>query len=391
LDNFWYYGSFACGELNTRREKHMNKVLHVLTDTNIGGAGRYLFNLLAGLPSKKYEFFVACPGGGELEKELKAREIRYFTLTGGESSLSFKHVKEILRIIKKERIDIVHTHASLSGRIAGRMAGCRVILTRHGLDIKNKGLIKRLIAYIIARIFTDKIIAISRAVKINLIETGVPADMIKIIHNGIDLSRFDLIEPTLRLELGLSNDTTIIGVVARIVGEKGYEYILKAMPKVLELHPSALLVIVGDGPLKAQMQELAGKLGIYENTIFLGYRRDVEKLVADFDLFVLPSINEGLGLSLLEAMALGKPVIATEVGGIPEVIKNGKNGLLIPPGDEKALAMAILKILSSKDFSRKLGQVAKETVYEKFSAISMAQKTVELYDDILRMNGDPSR
>jgi len=369
----------------------MNKVLHVLTDTNVGGAGRYLFNLLVGFPSKNYEFLVACPGGGELERELKARGIRYFTLTGGESSLSFKHVGELFHIIKSEHVNIVHTHASLSGRIAGRLAGCRVILTRHGLNTNSKGPIKRFLSYVIARMFTDKIIAISRAVKINLIETGVPADMIKIIHNGIDLSRFELIEPKLRGELGLSDDIPIIGVVARIVLEKGYEYILKAMPKVLQSFPSTLLVIVGDGPLKAQMQELAVKLGIDRNTVFLGYKRDIENLIADFDVFVLPSVSEGLGLSLLEAMALGKPVIATEVGGIPEVVKNGKNGLLVPPRDEEALAMAILKILSSRDFGLRLGQVAKDTVYEKFSAQSMALQTAKLYDDILPLNGEPNR
>lgn len=365
----------------------MIKVLHVLTDTNVGGAGRYLFNLIAGWPSEDCDFVVACPGGGELERELKDKRIKYYTLSGGESSIKFKHVVELFQIIKREHIDIVHTHASLSGRIAGRLAGCRVILTRHGISTGNKGFIKRLLSYAIARMFTDKIIAISRAVKIDLIETGVPADMIKIIHNGIDLSKIHGTGHSLREELGVSNDIPLIGIVARIVWEKGYEYAIKAMPPVLKQYPSALLVVVGDGPLKLKMQELAKKLSIDKNIVFLGYRRDVEKLVSDFDVFVLPSVSEGLGLSLLEAMALGKPVIATEVGGIPEVIKNESNGLLVNPRDEGALALGILRILSSKDFSRSLAESAKKTVYEKFSAQSMAFHTAELYKDILHMNG----
>jgi glycosyltransferase involved in cell wall biosynthesis len=121
--------------------------------------------------------------------------------------------------------------------------------------------------------------------------------------------------------------------------------------------------------------------------VFLGYQDQVEGLTADFDVFLLPSISEGLGLSLLEAMALGKPVVATEVGGIPEVVKSGVNGLLVPPENDRALAEAIIKILSSKQMAFSLGQAAKNTVFDKFSARYMAEKTMEIYDKILQKEG----
>jgi glycosyltransferase involved in cell wall biosynthesis len=366
----------------------MIKVLHVLTDTNVGGAGRYLFNLLSKWPSKNFDFIVACPGGGEMEKELKARNIKYISLTGGESSISLVHIKELISIIRRHKIDIVHTHASLSGRIAGRLTGSRVVLTRHGLSPVKNDAFHRFISWLVAKMFTDKIIAISRAVKINLIETGIPAEMITTIHNGIDLSPLENVEPILRKELGIAQDIPIIGIVARLVWQKGYEYAIKAMPFVLKRYPRAILVIIGDGHLKNKLQDLVKELSVEKNVLFLGYRRDVEKIMADFDVFVLPSISEGLGLSLLEAMALGKPVVATEVGGMPEVVKSGISGLLVAPKDSEALATGILKILSSKEMSRRMATAAKKTVYEKFSAQSMAALTEKLYTKILYRNGE---
>jgi glycosyltransferase involved in cell wall biosynthesis len=261
-----------------------------------------------------------------------------------------------------------------------------VVITCHGLGQGKNGFIQRVITGILSRFFTDSIIAISRAVKISLMETGIPADMIKIIYNGIDLSGFNSIEPRLKREFGLTG-SPVIGIVSRLVPEKGYEYALKAMPIVLKKFPGALMVIVGDGPLRKALEDLCRSLEISGHVDFLGYQDRVEGLTADFDVFLLPSISEGLGLSLLEAMALGKPVVATEVGGIPEVVKSGVNGLLVPPGDDRALAEATIKILSSRQMAFSLGQAAKNTVFDKFSAQYMAEKTMEIYDKILQKEG----
>lgn len=365
----------------------MKKVLHVLTDTNIGGAGRYFLNLLSAWDFGRYEVVAACPKGGELEKQLRKTGIRVFTISGGESSMKLEHIKEIRDIILAEKIDIVHTHASFAGRIAGRLSGRKVVLTRHGLGAGKKDFFHRIVTSIISRVFTDCIIAISRAVKISLIETGVPADMIKIVYNGINLSKFNRIEPRLKREFGITGGP-IIGTVARLVPEKGHEFAIKAMARVLNKFPEARMVIVGDGPLKWKLKEVTDELNITDNVVFLGYQENVESLVADFDVFVLPSVSEGMGLALLEAMALEKPVVATEAGGIPEVIKNGVNGLLVPPKDEKFLAEAIINILSSRQTAISLSQAARFTVFKKFSARTMAEKTLEIYDKILQKTGE---
>lgn len=366
----------------------MPKVLHVLSDTNIGGAGRYLLNLLSQWDRNRFEVIIACPGGGDLEKELRTTSLKVYALRGGESSFDINHAKQLIKIINKEDVDIVHTHASLSGRLAGKISGCKVVLTRHSLTVGKNNFAKRLLTCGISKVFTHKIIAISRAVKINLIDTGVPADMIKIIHNGIDLSKFDKINPTLRRELDICEDVPLVGIVARLVPEKGYEYAIKALPQVLKKIPNMYLVIVGEGPLRGPLEELCRNLGVEKNVIFLGFRREVEALVADFDVFVLPSVREGLGLSLLEAMAQGKPVVATEAGGIPEIVKNQNNGLLVAPGNEEALAESIIEILSSKERASFLGSQAKKTVFEKFSAKTMAYETMKIYEEVLRKVGE---
>ncbi|GLI18569.1 glycosyl transferase group 1 [Tepidanaerobacter syntrophicus] len=362
----------------------MIKVLHVLSDTNVGGAGRYIFNLLSNKYETSFEAAVACPKGGELEKELRERNIQVFPLEGGESSTNMSQIKSLRRIISQEKFDIVHTHASFAGRIAGKMAGAKVVMTRHSIMGGGAGPVKRMITRLISRIFTDKIIAISRAVKINLIESGVPADMITIIYNGIDTTKFECVKGTLRKELNITPDTPIIGMVARLVPEKGYEYAINAFYRVIKDYPNALLVIIGSGSLEKNLKNMCSELGIESNVIFMGYRQDVENLMADFDLFVLSSVSEGLGLSLLEAMALGKPVVATITGGIPEVIKDGTNGLLVQPGNDVYLAESIVKILSDKDLARRLGDEAKKTVVEKFSSKTMIEKTEKVYQEVLQ-------
>jgi glycosyltransferase involved in cell wall biosynthesis len=362
----------------------MIKVLHVLSDTNIGGAGRYLFNLLSLRDNKRFEVVVACPGGGELEKQLKSKGIKVFTLDGGENSAKFGHIKKLRQIISREKVDIVHTHASFAGRIAAKLAGCKVVMTRHGLGSGGNGVIKRIVTRLISRAFTDRIIAISRAVKISLMDSGVPADMINIIHNGIDLSNFDGIKGTLRKELGIDPDIPIVGIVARLVPEKGYEYAINAFYHVLKVFPSARLIIIGDGPLEESLKNMCVKLGIKEHVVFTGYRKEVENLDADFDVFVLPSISEGLGLALLEAMALGKPAVATATGGIPEVIKHRVNGFLVPPGNDNYLAESIIEVLSDKELAKAIGLEAKKTVNEKFSSKTMSQKTEKVYTEVFQ-------
>jgi glycosyltransferase involved in cell wall biosynthesis len=363
----------------------MKKVLHVITDTNIGGAGRYLLNLLSAWDENRYSVAVACPAGGELEKRLKSLGVKVYPLKGGEKSFRISHVAQILGIIAREKVDLIHTHASLSGRIAGKLSGCRVVMTRHWMGKKSEmGLLRRWINRIIYRLLTDRVIAVSRAVKVSLIEIGVPAWLIKTVYNGINIPNIFENCGKLRMELNIPAGVPLLGMIARLVPEKGHEYAIKAMPEILRRFPDARLVLVGDGPSRTYLEDLCERVGVKERVIFLGFRKDVEKIAIDFDVILMPSLSEGLPLALLESMALGKPVVASEVGGIPEVIKDGINGVLVPPGDAGALAEKIVGLLISDKLRENLGKNARHTILSQFTARTMAEKTFRIYDELMK-------
>jgi glycosyltransferase involved in cell wall biosynthesis len=363
----------------------MKKVLHVITDTNIGGAGRYLLNLLSAWDENRYSVTVACPAGGELEKRLKSLGVKVYPLKGGEKSFRISHVAQILGIIAREKVDLIHTHASLSGRIAGKLSGCRVVMTRHWMGKKSEmGFLRRWINRIIYRLLTDRVIAVSRAVKVSLIEIGVPAWLIKTVYNGINIPNIFENCGKLRMELNTPEGVPLLGMIARLVPEKGHEYAIKAMPEILRRFPDARLVLVGDGPSRTYLEDLCERVGVKERVIFLGFRKDVEKIAIDFDVILMPSLSEGLPLALLESMALGKPVVASEVGGIPEVIKDGINGVLVPPGDAGALAEKVVGLLISDKLRENLGKNARQTILSQFTARIMAEKTLRIYDELMK-------
>ncbi|MCF6097222.1 glycosyltransferase [Thermovorax subterraneus] len=363
----------------------MKKVLHVITDTNIGGAGRYLLNLLSAWDESRYSVAVACPSGGELEKRLKDLGVKVYPLKGGEKSFSISHVAQILGIIAREKVDLVHTHASLSGRIAGRLLGRRVVLTRHWMGKKSEmGIFRPLINRIFYQLLTDRVIAVSRAVKVSLMEIGVPAWLIKTVYNGIDVPNISGNCGKLRKALNVPERIPLIGMIGRLVPEKGHEYAIRAMPEILKKFRDTRLVLVGDGPFRPYLEDLCGKVGVKDKVVFLGFRKDVEEIAIDFDVILMPSLSEGLPLALLESMALGKPVVASEVGGIPEIIKDGVNGVLVPPEDAGALAERIIGLLMSNEMREKLGENARQTVLSKFTAKIMAENTMRIYDELLK-------
>ncbi|SHM58478.1 Glycosyltransferase involved in cell wall bisynthesis [Caldanaerovirga acetigignens] len=363
----------------------MKKVLHVITDTNIGGAGRYLLNLLSAWDESRYSVAVACPAGGELEKRLKDLGVKVYLLKGGEKSFKILHLVQILGIIAREKVDLIHTHASLSGRIAGRLLGRRVVLTRHWMGKKSEmGIFRPLINRIFYQLLTDRVIAVSRAVKVSLMEIGVPAWLIKTVYNGIDVPNISGNCGKLRKELNMPERIPLIGMIGRLVPEKGHEYAIRAMPEVLKKFHDTRLVLVGDGPFRPYLEDLCGKVGVKDKVVFLGFRKDVEEIAIDFDVILMPSLSEGLPLALLESMALGKPVVASEAGGIPEIIKDGENGVLVPPKDEGALAEKIIRLLTSNEMREKLGENARQTVLSKFTAKIMAENTMRIYDELLK-------
>jgi glycosyltransferase involved in cell wall biosynthesis len=203
---------------------------------------------------------------------------------------------------------------------------------------------------------------------------------VEVIHNGIPLSQFS--RPanfTLRNTLTMATGQPIILTTARLDKQKGHSHLLAAAALVRE----GLFVLAGNGPERIALEARARQLGVADRVIFLGHRDDIPDLMASCDLFVLPSLNEGLPLSVLEAMAAGKPVIASAIGGMDEIIMSGETGLLVPPADPASLAGAIRMLLSDSVFAQRLATAGKAYVHRKFSAETMVRRVAQIYDELL--------
>jgi glycosyltransferase involved in cell wall biosynthesis len=233
----------------------------------------------------------------------------------------------------------------------------------------------------------DRYIAVSHEVGRRLHQAfHIPTRKITVVHNGIPLPTIDAPANTaLRRTLMRGTDRAIVLVTARLDKQKGHHYLLQAASLV----PTAVFVLVGDGPERASLEAQARALGLSDRVTFLGYRNDVGDLLTTCDLFVLPSLFEGLPLSVLEAMAAGKPVVATAIGGTDEAIVQGYSGLLVPPGDPVTLAAAIRTVLSDPKLARRLAAAGKARVHEHFSADAMIQKVTHIYEEILSSHEAP--
>ncbi len=297
---------------------------------------------------------------------------------------------ELFRLCQRKKFDIVNTHTSKGGflgRIAARLAGVPlVIYTAHGYIFNEVD--SRLTAIIytclekFAAYFCDLVISVNEEERLIAIEKKVVSpDKIVTVLNGINVSKFENAVPTelLRRELDPSGEAILIGTTGRLASQKGYVYLIKAMPLIIERYPKARALFVGEGPLEGELKSLAGELGIADKCRFLGFRKDIPELLACFDIFVLPSLWEGLSITILEAMAAGKPVVTTNIKGNREAIDNGVNGLLVNPADSLALADTVINLIRNKEHARNIGLMANRKVRESFSEERMIERTLDLY------------
>jgi glycosyltransferase involved in cell wall biosynthesis len=265
--------------------------------------------------------------------------------------------------------------ADLVGPIAAALAKVPVVLSwetvsHEGDPFHNNW--QRRFGYRFAMQFVDAIVPVSDEIKRSLVRRRkIPADKIRVIHYGVDLKKFRAGSRDLalakRAEVGAGVDTVLIGIVARLEPPKGHRYFIEALPEVVKKYPQLHVLFIGEGALRAELEAMARQLAISRHVTFLGARHDVNELLNAIDLFVLPSISEGLPNVLLEAMACQKPVIASKVGGIPEVVRHGDNGYLVPPGDAAALRETLLRCLAERGQWQNFAQRARHTVETAFS------------------------
>ena len=366
------------------------KLLRIVSNLGIGGVQKRMVSLLPKLDKKRYSIIVCSFKPGELQNRLEQSEIPVRIV-----SRRFKFdpvcIYKLRSIMKKENIDIVHTHChkpNTTGRLAAKLAGVPVVITNeHNVDSWKSNwqltLDRRLATY------SDRIIAVSEAVKNFYVENAnIPADKFEVIYNGVDLDFWQnniLSQETIaekKTKLGLSQDDKVIVNIGRLHPQKGHEYLFRAVRKIIPRMKNLKFLIVGDGSMKDSLELLSERLGIKKYVIFTGKRDDIKDILCFSDISVLSSIREGFSNVILESMACGKPVVATDVGGNNEIVIDGKNGFIVPSRDEDTLADKILALASSEELTERMGLAARETV-KKFSLKRMVDKTEQLYEKLM--------
>lgn len=368
------------------------RILYLFVSLPVGGAEEHLLSLILNLNRERFFPMVCCIGKcGPIGEEIREAGIPVVELgkldRGG---FDWKIVTLLRDLLRQERIDLLHTHLyhpNMYGRLAAFREGIPVVCTVHNIYVRPK-LHRRLINRWLAE-KTARIIAVSSRVRDDILRYDrVQSSKVLVVPNGVEMARFapSLTRQRARERLGITDDRYIIGTLGRLETQKGLPYLIEALRLLSESGNRAFLLIVGSGREEGRLREMVSRCGLEDCVQFLGMRRDVPEIHRVMDVFVLPSLWEGLPIALLEAMASGLPVVATPVGGIPEVIQNGKNGLLVPKEDPVALAEALLKIRQSPLWAEELGREGRETVRERYSHRRVAEHVMEIYRESLREN-----
>jgi glycosyltransferase involved in cell wall biosynthesis len=294
----------------------------------------------------------------------------------------------LARRLRAEEVDLVHAHdfkTDALGLAAGRLAGKPVVTTLHGyIAVSGKSrLYRALDHWLLARM--KRVIAVSEAMASDLRARGVPSERLRVIRNGIRADRYPYGSRSGALDalMPVAPGRRIIGHVGRLSPEKGQALAIRALPAILSRVPGAFLVLAGAGPDEERLRRLVTELSLEGRVHFLGHRDDVTQVFAALDLLVLSSDTEGLPNVVLEAMALGVPVVATAVGGTPELVTDGLTGRLVPKGDEAALASAVVEALLAPDRSRAMALEARRLVEDRFVMEALVRETHRLYREIL--------
>jgi len=364
------------------------KVAFVIWSLGLGGAEQVVIRLASALDRERFEPIICCLNElGQFAPQAQAAgvEVVAFHKRG---PVDLRMLRAMAAFFRDRGIQVVHTHlwgAQVWGRIAARMAGATcIVATEHNVDVWKRAYhlaIDRLLAPI-----THHLVAVSREVEAFYETRGVGRSRWQVIYNGIDTSLPPVRERCRAYEeLGIPGGCTVIGIIGRLVPAKAPDVFLEAMAIVAREWTQSRFLVVGDGPLRESTAARAAELGIAEQTIFAGVRQDVPQLLRGMDVLVFSSTREGLSIAMLEAMAAGVPVVATRVGGNPELIDSEESGFLVPVGDARALAERVLDLLRDPALAARVRAAARTRVERDFSLAAM----VQAHEALFRPAGTP--
>jgi glycosyltransferase involved in cell wall biosynthesis len=364
-------------------------ILHTIDTTGPGGAETVVFNLATRLDPRRFRSIALLPPRSWLGDKLREHGVPTFCAEG-RVWYDLRLPRTIARVIREQKVDLVHSHLpdqNFYTCLAGRLTRCRTLVTYHGpVELSTAKQLRARTKLFFVRHSATAVVVVCDFVGEILQKLGFPASKLVRIYNGISVKHLDGSQRMhLKEELGLRNDAKLIGMVANIRQSKGYEYFIRAAKQVCAADPNVHFVAVGDidQELAQPLWSLLEELKLRDRVHFLGFREDVPEILEDLDVFVLSSTSEGFPLVLLEAMAAGKPVVATRCGGPQEVLSDTRTGYLVPVADAQELAARISELLAQPEHAAALGANARTRVQAEFSVEQMIATYERLYERVL--------
>jgi glycosyltransferase involved in cell wall biosynthesis len=371
----------------------VSRILQVIDGLRVGGAEAVVMGLLELTDHERFPTYVASVGPADPAFVERARNVsRSVFVIEGQGLWDPRPVFELASIIRRKRIDIIQTHltgADFQGGLAARLTRRPCVSVLHSVagDRATYGTPRRVLANFATRHLADRLVAVSKAARdSHVFELGIPASRFVVLPNvpvSAYLLRDDFDPARKRRSLGVG-DFPLVSVAARLVDSKDHETFLQSLPAVVSEHPDLRVFILGDGPLREPLAALSSQLALDENVVFAGARLDSVEIVASSDVFCHPTLYEGFGLALAEAMALGVAVVATGVSGVLELVEDGQTGLLVPLRDPIALARALNELLADPDRRRLLGNEAERTIRSRYDPDAWVAAVEQVYGDAVR-------
>lgn len=374
-------------ETRLERDERKKCILYLSTSSGPGGAERVISSLSASLDLGRYRPLLCLFRPGWLQERAESRGVRTFVIPT-QGMTDWRWALQFKRLLEQEKVDLLHAHefdANTQGAFVAALAGLPTVATVHGKNYFWEKRRRRLAYRWVSRNAT--MVAVSEDLKQFIVEkVGVSPNRVKVLYNGVDvLPKCNSIEvEECRKELGLPSSHQVVGVVGNLYPVKGHQYLIDSIPAILSKCPDTSFVFAGRGELEAELKGQVHRLGLDTRVFFLGLRQDISRILSVMDVFVLPSLSEGLSMAILEAMIAGKPVVATQVGGNPELVLNGETGFLIPPRDSQALAANLVTLLTNKQQAAQFGERGKCRAEGQFSLHNMVCAHQALYDECIR-------
>lgn len=361
-------------------------VMQLTYSLRMGGSEKLAMDISMNLDSSRFRPSVcALDLDGDLAKELEREKIDHVVLH--RKGLKLDIFRRLYRLIRKNRINVLHTHHFTQlfyAALPARWAGARIIHTEHEFFSYLGNGFSRTLIRPLSR-FCDRMTVVGPEISDYFVRTiGLPEQRVMVVPNGVDIPKFDYDREAARAELGLNPRDIVIGTVGRLESEKDQATLLEAFRQVKGEGRPVRLLIVGDGRMAEELKSHAARIGVSDRTLFLGYRRDIPKLLAAMDVFVLSSIREGLPISLIEAMAARRPVVASDIGSIKDLVQDGRNGILVSPRDAAAFGKVLQRLVETTELRERLGEAGRRTVETSFSLPAMIRTYENLYLSALR-------